>query len=222
VAPYPAKMLRVALGRLSGRRVARPGPLLTDPAFSGLSFNLSHVMHDTWNAPAVAAAARAAWSARRGRSIDPTSAWDPAALVALRRDGGLVVVAPVGPSLVAAPIARGAIGAVGVEPLGTGANVVPFFDAPAMVGAPSLAAALAGGRAIWFGWVARRPGRGGFEGALERCLVAGDGAGDPLAVAAELARCCEPVLRTYPAQCRATVPWWPAPFDPEAAPRVEG
>ena len=187
----------------------------------GLTLNLSHVMHDAPAAPEVIAAARAARRARRGRRIDPTPAWDPTALVALRREGGLVVVAPVGPPLDITAITRGATGAIDVESLGIGLTVVAFFDAPAGVGAPSLAAAVAGGRAIWFGWVARRPGRGGFEGALEQCLVAGEGAGDPVAVAAALARRCEPVLRTYPAQCRAVEPWWPEPFDPAAAPRLD-
>lgn len=201
-----------ALGRLWAGRVRGLCHEPHDERFTHLVTNLSHILHDAPASPDVRRAAERSWRFGDRMPVSPGSVWGEALVRRVRDADGLVVMAPIGPRLSAATVESWDVSSAyeGTE--------IELFRAPARIDTRTAMLALASGRPLWFGWLAAGPRT--LEGALEPLILLATSE-QSRDLASQLATRCEPLLRTYPDQCRAYVPFWPAPFDSETVTRVE-
>jgi len=201
-----------ALGHSLAGRVHRADTPPEDDRFGELLINLSHIMHDAPTSADVRQAAIRSWSNRDRAIVAPESVWDLTLVERVRATEGLVLLAPVGPRLTDTPIET-----CGIEP-GPSGTETSFFGVPARVDTGRVVDAFASGRPVWFGWVASGPEF--IDGELEP-LGSLDTSSDARVVAREITRRCEPLMRTYPDQCRAFQRFWLQPFDPRTASRID-
>ncbi len=201
-----------ALGRLLAGRVRRTDHVPDGDRFGDLLINLSHILHDSPTSVDVQWAAKQSWSRLHGTIAAPELVWGHTLSEQVRAACGLVLVAPIGPRWSDAPSSDW------WAEIAPGVTATSFFGAPARIDTVPIAGALASGRPLWMGWLAAAPRS--IEGGLEP-LSTITAHTPPDAIAREIARRSEPLLRTYPDQCRAVHRFWEEPFDPVMARRID-
>lgn len=210
--PSKGPVTKNALGRFLAGRVPRADHVPDGDRFGDLLINLSHILHDAQTSVDVQWAAKRSWSRLHGTTAEPEVVWGQTLSEQVRVTGGLVLMAPVGPRWSDVPSSSWWV------EIAPGETATSFFGAPARIDTVSIARALAAGRPLWLGWLAAAPQS--IDGGLEPLSTITAGT-PPDAVAREIARRCEPLLRTYPDQCCAVRRFWEEPFDPLTAPRID-